>query len=187
MAQYSNARACRARLGYPVIGGRTVVIDGTRPELRRYQAIRYQLALEGDMTAHRRLLMLVAPAMIFMTAPAWAATGADVLKMFNRDSDQTLEIAEVINAAAKVFAQISPEHGYPDNHLTLERKETEGRLTDDDWKAVNKDNDNTLEMDEWLTIARQRFNAADANKDGKLTVQELDSAAGQLLIKLIVK
>jgi len=42
-------------------------------------------------------------------------------------------------------------------------------------------------MDEWLTIVRQRFNAADANKDGKLTVQELDSAAGQLLIKLIVK
>jgi len=42
-------------------------------------------------------------------------------------------------------------------------------------------------MDEWLTIVRQRFNAADANKDGKLTVQELDSAPGQLLIKLIVK
>ena len=42
-------------------------------------------------------------------------------------------------------------------------------------------------MDEWLTIARQRFNAADANKDGKLTAKELDSPAGQELIKMIVK
>jgi hypothetical protein len=117
-----------------------------------------------------------------MTASAWAATGAEVLKMLNRDSDQTLEIAEVIDAAIKVFGQINL-----DNDLTLDRKEAEGRLTDADWKAINKDNDNTLEMDEWLTIVRQRFNAADANKDGKLTAQELDSAPGQLLIKLIVK
>jgi hypothetical protein len=165
-----------------VIDGGIVVIDGTFPQLARYQGIRYQLALESDMIAHRRLLILVASAVTLMTASAWAATGAEVLKMLNRDSDQTLEIAEVIDAATKLFAQINP-----DNDLTLERKETEGRLTDADWKAVNKDNDNTLEMDEWLTIVRQRFNAADANKDGKLTVQELDSAAGQLLIKLIVK
>jgi len=130
----------------------------------------------------QRLLIFVASAMTFITASAWAATGAEVLKMFNRDSDQTLEIAEVIDAATRLFAQINS-----DGDLTLERKEVEGRLTDADWKAVNKDNDNTLEMDEWLTIVRQRFNAADANKDGKLTVQELDSAPGQLLIKLIVK
>jgi len=84
--------------------------------------------------------------MTLMTASAWAATGAEVLKMLNRDSDQTLEIAEVIDAATKLFAQINP-----DNDLTLERKETQGRLTDADWKAVNNDNDNTLEMDEWLT------------------------------------
>ena len=42
-------------------------------------------------------------------------------------------------------------------------------------------------MDEWRTIVRLRFNVADANKDRKLTVQELDSAAGQSLVKLIVK
>jgi hypothetical protein len=164
-----------------------VVIDGTCPELARYRGIRYQLALESDMIAHRRLLTLVASAMALMPASAWAATGAEVLKLLNRDSDQILEIAEVIGAAAKLFVQINPDNHYPDNHLTLERKETEGRLTDDDWRAVNKDNDNTLELDEWLMIVRQRFNAADANKDGKLTAQELDSPPGQLLIKLIVK
>jgi EF hand len=56
-----------------------------------------------------------------------------------------------------------------------------------DWKAVNKDHDNTIEMDEWLMVARERFNAADANKDGKLTAKELDSPAGQELIKMIIK
>ena len=39
--------------------------------------------------------------------------------MFNRDRDQTLEIAEMINAAAKLFAHISPDDGYPDDHLAL--------------------------------------------------------------------
>jgi hypothetical protein len=62
-----------------------------------------------------------------------------------------------------------------DHDATLERKETAGRLTEADWKAVNKDRDYTIEMDEWLTVARQRFNAADANKECKLTSKELDS------------
>jgi hypothetical protein len=121
-------------------------------------------------------------ALSLLAASAWAVSGAEVLKQLNRDSDQTLEIPEVIDVAVQVFSAINP-----DNDLTLERKETEGRLTDADWKAVNKDNDKTLEMDEWLAIVRLRFNAADANRDGKLTAQELDSPAGQLLIKLLVK
>jgi hypothetical protein len=169
------------RGSWAVIDDSVIVIGGTCPELTRYRGIRYQLVQERDMIA-RRPLIFVASALTLITTSAWAATGAEVLKMLNRDSDQTLEIAEVIDAATKLFAQINL-----DNDLTLERKEAEGRLTDADWKAVNKDNDNTLEMDEWLTIVRQRFNAADANKDGKLTVQELDSAPGQLLIKLVVK
>jgi hypothetical protein len=66
-------------------------------------------------------------------------------------------------------------------------KERAGRLTEDEWKIVNKDEDQSLELDEWLTIVRQRFNAADSNKNGKLTAQELDRPAGQSLLKLIIK
>ena len=55
------------------------------------------------MIAHRRLLILVASAMTLMTASAWAATGAEVVKMLNRDSDQTLEIAEVIDAILAIW------------------------------------------------------------------------------------
>ena len=42
-------------------------------------------------------------------------------------------------------------------------------------------------MDEWLSVARKRFMAADADKDRKISVSELDSAAGQSLIKMIIK
>jgi hypothetical protein len=134
------------------------------------------------MTFRSRLLTPIVLAMTFLATSAWAMSGAEVLKQLNHDSDQTLEIPEVIDAATKLFYEMNP-----DRDTTLERKETAGRLTEADWKAVNKDKDNTIEMDEWLAVARQRFNAADANKDGKLTAKELDSPAGQELIKMIVK
>ena len=134
------------------------------------------------MTRRSALFWPAIAAMTLTAGPASAMTGAEVMTMLNHDNDQTLEIPEVIDAATKLFSEINP-----DNDMTLERKETAGRLTDSDWKAVNKDKDDTLEMDEWLSVARNRFNAADANKDGKLSVSELDSPAGQSLIKMIVK
>lgn len=88
----------------------------------------------------------------------------------------------MIDAATKLFKQLDTDHD-----RTLDRKEMEGCLTEADWKAVNRDNDNTLELDEWLTIVRQCFNAADANKDGKLTAHELDSPAGQSLVLVVIK
>ena len=134
------------------------------------------------MTIRTPLLINAALAAALMASPAWAASGAVVMKALNHDNDQTLEIPEVIDAATKLFAEINP-----DGDTTLERDETAGRLTESDWKAVNKDKDQTLEMDEWLSVARKRFLAADANKDGKISVSELDSPAGQQLIKMIVK
>lgn len=122
-------------------------------------------------------------ALAFSAAPAFAqATGADAIKSINKDSDDTLEIAEVIDAGAKVFAAINP-----DGDTTLESGETEGRLTKADWKKANTDGDETLEMDEWLKILRTRFKAADKNKDGKLTAAELDSKAGKGVLVMIVK
>ena len=105
-----------------------------------------------------------------------------MLAQLNHDGDQTLEIPEVIDLATKLFSAINP-----DGDTTLERDETEGRLTERDWKRVNLDGDETLEMDEWLKIARSRFNRADKNKDGKLSVKELDSKAGRGVIVMVVK
>ena len=111
-----------------------------------------------------------------------ATSGKDALAALNKDGDDTLEIVEVIDLGTRLFVAINA-----DGDTTLEQEETRGRLTDTDWKSVNRDADKTLELDEWLAVVRARFNAADANKDGKLTAKELDSPAGQKLLLLLVK
>lgn len=123
-------------------------------------------------------------AFAFGAAPVLAQTsnGAAAIKSINKDNDDTLELAEVINAGVKTFEAINP-----DGDTTLESGETQGRLTAADWKKANTDGDETLEMDEWLKILRARFKAADKNKDGKLTAAELDSKPGQGVLVMIVK
>lgn len=117
-----------------------------------------------------------------MVSATAATSGKDALAALNKDGDDTLEIVEVIDLGTKLFVAINA-----DGDTTLEKEETKGRLTDADWKAANKDADQTLELDEWLAVVRARFNAADANKDGKLTAAELDSPAGQKLLLLLIK
>jgi hypothetical protein len=126
------------------------------------------------------LILSVAVACVTASA-ALAISGADALKRLNHDSDQTLELPEVLDASTKRFQELNK-----DNDLTLDKAETAGLVSDAEWKAHNKDHDGTLELDEWLNIVRARFHAADTKKDGKLTVQELDSPAGQELLKLVV-
>ncbi|WP_261405572.1 hypothetical protein [Chenggangzhangella methanolivorans] len=78
----------------------------------------------------------------FVATPALAQTkmtGEEVIKTIDADNDGTLDIAEVIHAGSKLFAEINP-----DGDTTLESKETEGRLTKKDWKKANKDGDDTL-------------------------------------------
>lgn len=121
----------------------------------------------------------------FAASPVLAQSqmsGADVIKKIDGDNDGTLDVAEVINAASKVFAEINP-----DGDTTLESGETKGRLSAKDWKKANKDGDETLEMDEWLSIARKRFKAANPDNDGTLDAKELDTPAGQQVVVMIVK
>ena len=92
-----------------------------------------------------------------------------------------LELPEALDASAKRFQELNK-----DNDVTLEKAETAGLVSDAEWKTYNIDHDGALELDEWLNIVRARFRAADTKKDGKLTMQELDSAAGQALLKLVV-
>lgn len=130
----------------------------------------------------RTFLIATACVLSLSATSAHAMTGAEVLKAVNHDSDQTLELPEAIAAAAGVFDGLSK-----DRSQTVTRADIADRVGENDWSKVNKDRDQTLELDEWLTVARDRFTAADANHDGKLDARELDSAAGQLLVKMIVK
>jgi Ca2+-binding EF-hand superfamily protein len=124
----------------------------------------------------------VALAVAAAPAVAQTRTGADALKSINKDGDQTLEMAEIIDAGVKTFQAINP-----DGDTTLEDDETKGRITEKDWARANTDGDETLEMDEWLKILRQRVKRADKDKDGKLTAEELDSKAGQGVLVMIMK
>lgn len=133
-----------------------------------------------------RLAAGAALAAIALTAtPAFAQSkmsGADIIKKYNKDNDQTLELAEVINLGVKLFQEINP-----DGDTTLESNETAGRITEKDWQRANKDGDKTLEMDEWLSILRKRFAKANPDKDGSLDAAELDTPAGQAVVVMIVK
>ena len=130
-----------------------------------------------------RTILIAAALLSSLTATsAFAATGAEILAKLNHDKDQTLEMPEAIDAGADVFKSLNT-----DGDLTLERSEVAGRVTEADWAAVNKDHDKTLELDEWLSIVRARFNAADTKHTGKLDAAELDAPAGQKLIQMIVK
>ena len=128
-----------------------------------------------------RPLILSVAAVCVLASPALAISGADALKRLNHDNDQTVELPEVLDASTKRFQELNK-----DNDLTLDKAETAGLVTDAEWKAYNKDHDGTLELDEWLNIVRARFRAADTKKVGKLTAQELDTPAGQALLKLVV-
>ena len=118
---------------------------------------------------------------LFATS-VYAMTGAEVLKSVNHDDDRTLEVPEAIKAAATVFDGLSRDKGQ-----TVGRGDVSDRVSPSEWSQVNKDKDQTLELDEWLTVARARFDAADANHDGKLDAGELDTPAGQSLVRMIVK
>ena len=117
-----------------------------------------------------------------IAAPGLAMSGADALKQLNHDADQTIELPEVFNRAVQRFNDLNK-----DNDLTLEKAEVQGLVTDAEWKQHNRDHDGALELDEWLKIVRARFTAADTDGDGRLTAKELESPAGQSLLKLVIQ
>jgi hypothetical protein len=65
--------------------------------------------------------------------------------------------------------------------------ELKGILSEADIKAADPDNDGTLDQKEYLAVVNARFKAADPDNDGTVDLKELDSPAGQALLKLIYK
>ena len=113
-------------------------------------------------------------------------SGADLLKKLNTDGDDTFEMPEVMSLAEGVFREINP-----DGDETLEPDETKGRLAAGDFPKQDFPNnqqasgDKTVDLYQWLTIAREDFKTADTNKDGKIDAEELDSDSGARLLAMI--
>jgi Ca2+-binding EF-hand superfamily protein len=126
------------------------------------------------------VLMLAASALAGVSLPALAAPGASAIKIFDTDNDGTLDLAEAKKAASALFAKLDRDHDG-----TLDKRELAGRLSARELAAADPDHDGTLTADEYLAVVEQRFNAANPDKDRTLDAKELNSPAGQALLRLL--
>ena len=119
---------------------------------------------------------------------------ASLVKLVDKDGDGAISAAEAEAFATSRFDRLDSDHkGY----LTLEAFEAPLRRAIDNasearrpqleralpraeaaFKAINKAGDGHLTKDEFLADSRARFAAADTDKDGKLTLDELRHAHG---------
>jgi Ca2+-binding EF-hand superfamily protein len=146
---------------------------------------------------------LAAALLIAAALPANAQDGAAeprqdrltrLVKLIDKDGDGAISDAEAQAFAASRFDKLDSEHkGY----LTLDAFEAPLRRAIDRasearrpqlekalpraeaaFKAINKAGDGHLTKDEFLADSRARFAAADTDKDGKLSLDELRHARG---------
>jgi Ca2+-binding EF-hand superfamily protein len=102
------------------------------------------------------------------------------IRMFDGDNDGTLDLAEVKKAASALFDKLDGDHDG-----TLDKRELANRLTPKELAAADPDHDGTLTKDEYLAVVEQRFGAANPDRDGTLDAKELNSKAGQALLRLL--
>jgi Ca2+-binding EF-hand superfamily protein len=102
------------------------------------------------------------------------------IRMFDTDNDGTVDLAEAKKAASALFDKLDPDHDG-----TLDKRELGHRLTPQELAAADPDHDGTLTKDEYLAVVEQRFTAADPDHDGTLDAKELNTKAGQALLRLL--
>jgi hypothetical protein len=135
------------------------------------------------MTFKRLTLGIVSACCILsaagVTVAATPSPEASVAK-HDKDSDKTLDLAEVKAAASEHFDKLNK-----DGDTTLETKEVQGVLGEKAFKAADPDNDGSLSKDEYLALVEKLFKKADPDHDGTLDATELKSKSGTALRKLI--
>lgn len=110
-----------------------------------------------------------------------AASPSAHMKVWDTDSDGTMDMAEARKAAAARFEKLDTDHDG-----TVDTKEMAptgvGKMT---FAKADVDKDGTLDKAEYLTIVDARFKAADPDNDGTVSDSELRSNAGMALARLL--
>ena len=131
----------------------------------------------------RRTIVLAFTAGTFLAGvlPVLAKSGhSNWIRMFDTDNDGTVDLAEAKKAASALFDKLDRDHDG-----TLDKRELARRLTQKELAAADPDHDGTLTKDEYLAVVEQRFTAADPDHDGTLDAKELNTKAGQALLRLL--
>jgi len=133
------------------------------------------------------VVLLAASAWIVMGGSSVSAQtpGTDAIKMFDQDGDGTIDLKEAKAAAAAEFDKMDKDHeGTVDNEelggrtTLLDQQLQEGRFRF--WKVKG-----TLTKDQYLELVETQFKTADPDNNGTLDAKELESKAGQELLKLL--
>ena len=133
------------------------------------------------MLSRRKAFTMALTALLgIAAAPVLAATKSGPATPFDTDNDGTVDIDEAKKAASALFDKLDT-----DKYGTLDIKELKGRLTPNEFKAAEPDNDGTLSKDEYLAVVEKRFKAADPDNDGTVSAAEFKTAAGRSLNKLL--
>ena len=113
-------------------------------------------------------------------------TVTDAIKIIDTDKDGTIDLAEVKAAAAAMFIKLDTGHDG-----IVGAKDLAGRMVTTEqlsqgpnpwmfWKTRVR-----YTKDQYLVLAETWFVAADVNDDGTVDAKELETAAGQQLLKLL--
>ena len=89
-------------------------------------------------------------------------------------------MAEVKSAAAARFVELNP-----DGDDSLDEREAAPVLPGEAFRAADTDKDGKVSRAEYLAYVEGMFKAADPDGDGTLSRAELDSRAGQGLMRLL--
>ena len=132
------------------------------------------------MISRRTFVLTLAAGTLLAGALPVLAKPRSAIGMFDTDNDGTIDLAEAKKAASAAFDKLERDHDG-----TLDKRELARRLTAKELAAADPDHDGTLTKDEYLAVVEQRFNAADPDHDGTLDARELNTKAGQALLRLL--
>lgn len=140
--------------------------------------------------------LLRCAAVVLLASSAWMAlegsaisattSGADAIKLFDKDGDGSLDLKEAKAAAAALFDTLDADHD-----ATVTNAELGGRAevmrkilpSPNPYKMFAVEG--AMNKDDYLSLSETRFKLADPDNDGTLDAKELDSEAGQALLKLL--